>query len=164
MVKQIEKQMIQNWLAEEGFFRKSIHDDNANFHFIINYPDEHALDIIQPKGKEDIIVIGCATEIAPEQIAMIQGAKRSVKQNFIWDIRFGLNNFLLDFELEHPNDELQRFIITDEIYSDGLTKNSLISAIKKVFKGKLHCIWLIGKTFSGDVSSEDLRPDNSMFV
>ncbi|WP_413828225.1 DUF2299 family protein, partial [Methanobrevibacter sp. UBA46] len=51
----------------------------------------------------------------------------------MWDIKLTLNQFLLDFELEHPNDVLQRFVITDEIYEDNLNKNNLILCIKKVF-------------------------------
>ncbi|WP_263641298.1 DUF2299 family protein [Methanobrevibacter arboriphilus] len=48
-------------------------------------------------------------------------------------MRFALNQFLLDFELEHPDNVLNRFVISEEIYEDGLTKNSLILSIKKSF-------------------------------
>jgi hypothetical protein len=85
--------------------------------------------------------------------------RRSYK--FIWDIRFALNYFLLDFELEHPENVLQRFLISEELYADGINKHSLIKAIKRVFKGKLQCIWITAKTFGeeGGVGN-----DNSMFV
>ena len=75
------------------------------------------------------------------------------------------NSFMLDFELEHPNDELKRFIITDFIFEDGLTKDRLISTIKKIFKGKLHCIWLLGKTY-GQVNPNSEAPASrdNMFV
>lgn len=94
------------------------------------------------------------------QIDLIKNAKKKVKQNFIWDIRFTLNNFLLDFELAHPNDELQRFVITDEIYEDGLTKNSLMMSIKKVFKGKLQCIWMLDRTFGENPNIIEHHNDN----
>ncbi|HML04534.1 MAG TPA: DUF2299 family protein, partial [Methanobacterium sp.] len=29
---------IQKWLSDEGLFRQKVPDDNANFHFMINYP------------------------------------------------------------------------------------------------------------------------------
>lgn len=159
----IEEKKIREWLVAEGLFKEQISDDTANFHFLINYPEEHVLDIIQPKHKEDMILIGCASEIAPEQVALIKDSPDKKKEKFIWDIRFALNQFLLDFELEHPDNVLQRFVISEEIYEDGLTKNSLIMGIKKVFKGKLQCIWITGKAF-GEGGEGTKANDNSMFV
>ena len=158
----IDEKQIRDWLAEEGLFKEKIPDDTANFHFIINYPEGHIMDIIQPKEKIDMILIGCATEVDSEQISAIRASSESKKQAFIWELRLSLNQFLLDFELEHPNDELHRFVITEEIYEDGLNKNYLILALKKVFKGKLQCIWLLGKNF-GEIDPHSVEDTNSMF-
>ncbi|KZX14621.1 hypothetical protein MBCUT_20110 [Methanobrevibacter cuticularis] len=159
----IDEKQIRDWLVEEGFYKDVIHDENANFHFIINYPEDHVIDLIQPKNKKDVLLVGCATEISPEELGIIKDASIKKKEKFIWDIRFSLNQFLLDFELEHPDNNLQRFIITEEIYEDGLSKNNLIFALKKVFKGKLQCIWLIERDF-GRVNGASYADDNSMFI
>jgi len=159
----IDEKQIRNWLVEEGLLKEQIPDETANFHFLVNYPDEHVLDLIQPKHKDDMILIGCASEIAPEQVAVIKESSEKKKENFIWDIRFALNRFLLDFELEHPDNVLQRFVISEEMYEDGITKHTLIMAIKKVFKGKLQCIWITGKAF-GEGEEGIQGNDNSMFV
>ncbi|WP_263641297.1 DUF2299 domain-containing protein [Methanobrevibacter arboriphilus] len=55
-------------------------DETSNFHFLINYPNEHVLDLIQPKHKEDMILIGCASEIAPEQVALIKDSSNKKKR------------------------------------------------------------------------------------
>lgn len=144
----IDESTIIKWLTDEGLLNKKIQDQNANFHYIINYPQDHMMDLIQPVGKEDMILIGCATEIAEEQKKMISQSSKQIKENFIWAMRFTLNQFLVDFELEHPDNELNRFLITDEIFEDGLTKNELIHTIKRIYKSKLQCLWLIDKTFS----------------
>jgi len=144
----IDESKIIKWLTDEGLLNKKIQDQNANFHYIINYPQDHMMDLIQPVGKEDMILIGCATEIAEEQKKMISQSSKQIKENFIWAMRFTLNRFLVDFELEHPDNELNRFLITDEIFEDGLTKNELIHTIKRIYKSKLQCLWLIDKTFS----------------
>lgn len=148
------EERIREWLVTEGLFKEEISDDTSNFHFLINYPDKHVLDIIQPKHKEDMVIIGCTSEIGAEQVDLIKNSSDEKKEKFIWNIRFVLNQFLLDFELEHPENILQRFIISEEIYEDGLTKNSLIMTIKKVFKGKLQCIWITGKVFGEKVVKE----------
>jgi len=159
----IDEKEIRDWLVQEGLFKEQIPDETANFHFLVNYPEDHFLDLIQPKHKDDMILIGCASEISPEQISLIKDAPEKKRENFIWDIRFGLNQLLLDFELEHPDNVLQTFVISEEIYEDGLTKHSLIMTIKKVFKGKLQCIWLAGKTF-GEIEEEIFGNNDSMFV
>ncbi len=156
----IDKNIVQKWLVDEGMFKNEISDDKSNFHFIINYPENHIMDLIQPLGKEDMLLIGCATEIDPSQIEAMGNASSERKRNFIWDIKLTLNQFLLDFELEHPNDVLQRFVITDEIYEDNLNKNNLILCIKKVFKGKLQCIWKLNKVFGEYSSKSNINNNN----
>ena len=143
----IDEEQVRNWLMEEDIIREKIYDENANFHYIINFPNNNAMDIIQPKTKEDVLLIGCATEVSQQEQDIIKNSPKKVNQEFIWKIRFTLNEMLLDFELEHPNDKLKRCIITEEIFEDGLTKHVLIKSIQKVFKGKLQCIWILGKTY-----------------
>ncbi|MGL4669683.1 MAG: DUF2299 domain-containing protein [Methanobacteriaceae archaeon] len=157
----IDSKEIQLWLADEGLFKEKNHNDNANFHFIVNYPDGNLMDIVQPKGKEDMLVIGCATSIGPEHREIIKNTTDKKKVKLIWDFRFALNSFLLDFELDHPNNEIAGFVITDEIFEDGLTKDRLMSNIKKVFKGKLQCLWILAQNFDEE---EIVSDENSMFV
>ena len=79
----IDESKIIKWLTDEGLLNKKIQDQNANFHYIINYPQDHMMDLIQPVGKEDMILIGCATEIAEEQKKMISQSSKQIKENFI---------------------------------------------------------------------------------
>ena len=143
----IDEEQVKEWLMEEDMIREKIYDENANFHYIINFPNNNAMDVIQPRDKEDVILIGCATEVSQVEQDMIKNTDKAINQEFIWNVRFSLNEMLLDFELEHPDDQLKRFIITEDIFSDGLTKHVLIKSIKKVFKAKLQVIWLLGKTY-----------------
>ena len=143
----IDEEQVRNWLMEEDIIREKIYDENANFHNLINFPNNNTMDIINPKSKEDVLIIGCATEVSQEEQRIIKSSPKDMNQEFIWKIRFSLNEMFLDFELEHPNDQLTRFIITEDIFEDGLTKHVLIKTIKKVFKGKLQCIWILGKTY-----------------
>lgn len=153
---------IQKWLVEEGFFSKKIPDENSNFHFLLNYPEGHVIDLIQPAGKKDMIVIGCATNVSPEHVSQIQKLSNKEKEKFLWDFKFTLNNFLVDFQLEHPENVLKNYIISDEIYEDGLTKNNLIKSLKKVFRAKLQGLWKIQEKFGAN-EKDPSQPD-SMFV
>lgn len=146
MVQKIEDK-VQKWLSDVGIFRQKVPDDNTNFHFIINYPEENVMDIIQPKGIPDLLVIGCATNVSPEHLSEIRLLSDSKRKDFIWDIRYMLNSKDVDFQLSHPNDVLESFVITGEIYGDGLNKDRLISAIKTVFRAKIQCVWKIQQEF-----------------
>ena len=142
---------IKQWLTEEDLLREMKYDENADFHFIIEYPNENIMDVVKPKDK-DCLIIACATQVAPEHINLMTSADINTKKDFILDLNFGLNNYLVDFELQVAEDILRQFVVTDQIFEDGLTKNEFIRTLKRVFKAKLHCIWLIDKKF-GTISN-----------
>ena len=104
------------------------------------------MDVVKPKEK-DVIVIGCATQVAPEHISLMQNASPQEKNKFLFDISTNLNLFLVDYELKVDQDILQQYVVTDNIYEDGLTKDALFKTIKRVFKAKLHCIMLLNYDF-----------------
>jgi hypothetical protein len=151
---------VQKWLADEGYFRQKVPDENSNFHFIINYPEGHVIDIIQPKGKEDMIVIGCATNVSPEHLSKIKKMNIEEREEFIWEFRYSLNSLLVDFQLQHPENVLNSYVVSSEIYEDGLSKDRLISTVKNVFRAKLQGLWKIQEKF-GEVEKEH---SDSMYV
>ena len=155
---------VQKWLSDEGLFRQKVPDDNTNFHFMINYPEGHVLDVIQPKGKDDMVLVACATNVSPEHQTEIKKLSAKKREEFIWDVRFLLNNQFVDFQLQHPDNILQNFVITEEIFEDGLSKDRLISTVKKIFRAKLQGIWKIQKKFGiGGEGTESIQQDN-MYV
>lgn len=160
----IDETIIQKWLIDENLFKDKLPDQNSIFHYIINFPENHVMDIIQPVGKPDLILIGCATEIAEEQRALMRQSKESEKEDYIWDVRYILNSHLLDFNLQIDNNELKQFIVTEKIFEDGLTKNSFIKAIEKVFKAKIQCIWKLEQKFGTPEVNKNFNDDNNMFV
>jgi hypothetical protein len=56
----------------------------------------------------------------------------------------------------HENSILERFTLTDIIYEDGLSKDSLMRTIRKVWKANLQAIWILQKEFMG---SEPMKSD-----
>jgi len=146
MVKKLGDQ-VQKWLSDVGIFRQKVPDDNTNFHFIINYPEENVMDVIQPKGNPDLVVVGCATNVSPEHLEGMRKLSSDKKEEFIWELRYMLNAQRVDFQLQHPNNILENFLVTAEIYQDGLTKDRLISTIKQIFRAKIQCVWKIQQQF-----------------
>lgn len=156
----ITEEDIKQWLLDEDILREMKYDENADFHFIVEFPKENIMDVVKPKGK-DSIIIACATQVAPQHSSLMKSASPKTRKEFIMDLNFGLNNFLVDFELQINQDILQQFIITEQIFEDGLTKDMLFRTLKRVFKSKLHCIWLIDQKFGNVHAASN---ENDMFV
>lgn len=151
---------VEKWLLDEDLLREMKYDENADFHFIVEFPKENIMDVVKPKDK-DSIIIACATQVAPQHLDLMKMADQKTQKEFIMALNFGLNNFLVDFELQINQNILQQFVITEQIFEDGLTKDMLIRTLKRVFKSKLHCIWLIDEKF-GNVNIP--QNQNDMFV
>lgn len=154
---------VEKWLLEEDLLREMKYDENAEFHFIIEFPKENIMDVVKPKDK-DCLIIACATQVAPQHVDLMKNATPQTRKEFILDLNFGLNSFLVDFELQINQDILQQFVVTDQIFEDGLNKNELIRTLKRVFKAKLHCIWLIDKKFGDIAINVTPSNQNDMFI
>ena len=157
------EEQVKQWLSEEDLLREVKYDENADFHFIIEFPKENIMDVVKPKGK-DCLIIACATQVAPQHLDLMNKSDNITKKDFILALNFGLNNFLVDFELQIVQDVLQQFVITEQIFEDGVTKNELFRTLKRVFKAKLHCIWLIDKTFGSVQINISPSNENDMFI
>ncbi|MDR2873585.1 MAG: DUF2299 family protein [Methanobrevibacter sp.] len=164
----INEKKVQKWLTEEGFFKEKIHDENSKFHFLVQYPDDNLMDLFQPKGKGDLLVIGCATNVSPEHLEIIKNVSMNKKIDIIWNFKYTVNQFLLDFQIDHPDNIIRGFVITNTLYEDGLNKNNLIFEIKKIFKAKLQCLLIMEKVlnspdFVNDIKDNSKLDDSGMF-
>ena len=158
----IEKD-VEKWLSEEDLLREMKYDENADFHYIIEFPNDNIMDVVKPKDK-DCVVIACATQVAPQHQNLMISSDKNTQREFIMELNFGLNQFLVDYELKVSNDILQQFVITEQIFEDGLTKNELIRTVMRIFKSKLHCIWLIDQKFGNVTVNATPSNENDMFI
>lgn len=157
------EEKVREWLSDEDLLREAKYDENADFHYIIEFPKENIMDVVKPAGK-DCLIIACATQVAPQHLELMKQSDKKTQKDFILDLNFGLNSFLVDFELQVANDILQQFVVTEQIFEDGITKNELFRTLKLVFKAKLHCIWLIDKTFGSLQIGVTPSNENDMFI
>ena len=166
-MQKVNEQDIKRWLEEEGIFKSEAADDSAAFHYVIEY-NNNAFDIIQPKGKDDLVLIVCGTKVSPEHIEMMEEASKERREEFLYHIRFKINELEADFQMDVSQDYvLNQFIIQDGLYEDALTKNSLMRAIKHVFRTKMTVVWLMEKEFGPVAISGDANPtgnENMMFM
>ena len=162
----ISKETIKDWTVDEGIFREKKLDDNSDFHYIVEFPKDNIMDVVRPKGK-DFILIACATQVSPQHLELMNTSSPKERSEFILDVNMSLNQFLVDVQLavDQSTNLLQQYVITYQIFDDGLSKNSLYDALKRVFKAKIQCVWIIERTF-GTVNTNISEPsnENSMFI
>ena len=157
------EEKVKEWLTDEDFLREMKYDENADFHFIIEFPNDNIMDVVKPTGK-DCVVIACATQVAPQHLDLMRSSDGRTQKEFLMALNYSLNSYLVDFELQIADNILQQFVVTDQIFEDGLTKNEFIRTLKRVFKAKLHCIWLIDEKFAGNVVNLTPSNENDMFI
>jgi hypothetical protein len=143
------KERIKGWLTEEGMLIEEVHDADSHFRFLIMFPKDHYIEVVQPIAGTDMVLIVSSTSVSPEHREIMERSRPEQRAEFIWALRFVTNTFSVDFEMDHPENILERFTITDLIYEDGLSKDRLMSTIRKVWKVNLQVIWILQKEYGG---------------
>lgn len=161
------KTNIRNWFDEENIqYLESVSDD-SNFIIDFKFPDSgHNMRIVQPKGKSDSILIASLTKISQEHIKKMGSLSPKKKELFLTEFRMLLNSFNIEFNLDVSKIEniLISFVVIDQIFSDGLTKDHFFSTIKKVFRTKLQAVYDIQKRFGSSQNQIDqFTSENVMY-
>ena len=162
----IDEETVKNWIVDEGIFREKKVADNSDYHFIVEFPKDNIMDVVKPKGK-DFIVVACATQVSPQHLELMANTDAKERTKFLLKTNMEINRFLVDCQLavDQSTNLLQQYVITYQIFDDGLTKNSLYDALKRVFKAKIQCVWLIEKTFGTvNTPTTEASNENSMFI
>jgi hypothetical protein len=151
MAKKNVKKLVKQWCEEEGIFDEENDDPLSEFNFTINYPIEiqHKMNVLQPADNKDRVVIISGTKFESGAIEKMRNLPREELEELLWDLRFTLGPRPTEFELRRPVDVPESFIITAVIYSDGLTKDRFMTAIRDVYKSKLLASWKIQQRLGG---------------
>ena len=108
----------------------------------------------EPASCPSFTSIPSSTSVNPGHREIMGRSRPDQRAEFIWALRFVTNTFSVDFEMDHPENILEKFTITDSIYEDGLSKDRLMSAIRKVWKANLQVIWILQKEYGGPEQEE----------
>lgn len=143
------KQKVLAWCKEERIFKEEPKDENAKFNFIVNYPERlpHMMNIVQPKERDDRVLILCITNADPALIERMKSTPKKEMDEFMWDVRFALGNRPTEFEIKYSDGVFESYIVTAPIYLDGLSKNAFMTALREVYKSKLLVIWKLQQKF-----------------
>ncbi len=156
---------IKIWLTQEGLFKEQVRDENLRFHFAAEYPARSGrhVSIIQPKEREDMIVVFSRIRLADVHRKALLALPPKEKERFLWRMRYDLLFQESNFEMEPRGGDLESIHFTREIYYDGLSKNKLMEALRENFKCELYVVWKFQEVFGEGQANKILGPPEPMY-
>jgi hypothetical protein len=152
------KDLIQEYLLEEGLLRKKILDPKIDFGFQFVFPpgqESHIMAAFKPKDK-DLIIISSGTQISEHHKNALNSLKNNRKMQFFLDLRkyFLLKDVFFRIDVQNYRFEIssQQFI---EKESPNISKNSFFNSIHRVFNCAAFSNLLLGQYCSEDIKDED---------
>lgn len=138
---------IENWLVEEGQFNRYVDHPNAHWVILANHPKNQptTVSVINPKVSPDRVLIEVSVNIADDVRQLFHKLSVPQREGVLRLLSLELNRFPISFGMIHPQGILQQLVLQQEIFSDGLSKHALFTAIQNVYKAFLQSQWLLQK-------------------
>ncbi|HUV02362.1 MAG TPA: DUF2299 family protein [Desulfobacteria bacterium] len=151
--------VVREWLVEEGVYKDKRVDDSATYHFVVEFPPNtgRLADIIQPKEREDLLVIASGIGLPKEHYEALNSMQKPKRKEILWDIRFQLLFRESDFQMIPSAEDLQKIQFTRPLHFDGLTKNKFIECLREDYKCNLFILWKMKQLF-GEAPPSSLEP------
>jgi hypothetical protein len=132
---------IQNWLMAEGWnIAEQAHPDLA---WLIRAEDAAGRRILLglSKVRPDQIHLEALVTIADEHRKKFESLSEDKRREILWKLRFRL--LLMNVDFAGVAEPMQRVMLTQRIYLDGLTKDSFVQRFLVVRNAVIAVIWSI---------------------
>lgn len=126
------KETVKKWLEENHHEVKEISDENANFHFEIDYPlgSMKRQRVIQPKEFPSLIVLLNGVSIASEHADKLKTMEQNDRDAFYNEIRKDLLFLQNSYDLNVDETGVAKQVqFSYEFYYDALTKTKLYEGL-----------------------------------
>lgn len=139
------KDLITNWLLEEGFTVKEVDDPQAIFNYYAEDVDKRNVNVIQNWKKSTQILIGTNAAFPEEIILKIQRMDEKERNDFFWDLRFGLLQMNVGFGgISLPFEKVN---LTSNLWLDNLSKDVFMRRMFDVRKALVFVFWTVERKF-----------------
>ncbi len=157
---------IKTWLVQENLFKEELEGEGLYFQIAAEYPARSGrhLSIIQPQGREDMIVLFSRIMLAEVHQKAIQALPPQQKERLMWQMRYDLLFRQSSFEIEPAGGDMRSIRFTREIYYDGLTKDRLMEAIRENLKCELYVVWKFQEMFGEGSPAKISKPPEPMYI
>ncbi|MCK4738374.1 MAG: DUF2299 family protein [Deltaproteobacteria bacterium] len=159
------QELIAKWLTDNGHDAKVVKDENASFHFEVDYPmnSMKRQRIIQPKEYNDLLVVLNGVSIADEHKEELKKMTPEERDVFYDDIRKALIFLDNSYDMNLDDDEVaQQVQFSYEFYFDALTKTQLYKALLLNHRTLLYIVTIFNEKFGApEMQSEEPHEHNA---
>ena len=147
---------IRSWLIEENMFLNEVEDENANFHFIANFPTgtKRPVEIVQPKTLADSILIGCQTNISPNHFEGLAKLRSDKRKELLFNLKMRFMHQRASFKAiqENSTNTWKAVEFTTRLILNELDKSKFMEAIEDNFRCTLILAWTLEHHLGSAVS------------
>ncbi|RLI81588.1 hypothetical protein DRP07_07115 [Archaeoglobales archaeon] len=139
---------VKDWLIEEGILKSEVPDEMADWHYVVEFPakSNQVSDIIKPKNRRMILLLS-GIVLSETHYKAFSSLTPEEKQKLVHRWKMDLIFRKADFRFIPDSMNLQRIEFSIPIFEDGLSKSSVIEALRELFKCKLYIIWNVQHEF-----------------
>ena len=151
------RNLIREYLLDEGILREKIKDQKIDFGFQFAFPPgqiSKIMFVIKPKNK-DIIIVTIGTQISDPHINALNSLNDNKKMQFFMELR---KFFLLKDVYFRISVDKYRYEISDQVFlkEDGsISKNVFFKSIRKVFNSAAYSNIILEEYCSEKIKPED---------
>jgi hypothetical protein len=154
---------VEELCLEEGIALRKVPNDKTAFQLNLQFPNpQSTINVVQPKGKKDTIIVGAVIEVAGQHKEKLRRLDTEKREEFIWDLRLMLAKGNLEFELNHPHNILEFVRVHTFLFEDGFSKQAFMNALLDVNRSKLLVVWFIQRKF-GVSPARSPKEDSPMY-
>lgn len=157
------KQLIQDFLLDEGLLRGKISDPNLDFGFQFIFPPGkdplgrpvgRNMVVFRPKNK-GLIIVSLGVQISEPHVKALNSLENKKKLNYFMDLR---KSFLLKDVFYRIDIKNHRYEIIDQIFlnkDEIISKNSFFKTVRKVFNCAAYSNIMLTEYCIGKIKPED---------
>lgn len=137
------RETVLKWVKENHHNVEEYKDNNANFHFEIDFPlgTPKKQRIIQPKDYPSLILLLNGVSIAPEHMEKLKEMKEDDRERFYNEIRKDLMFSESSYDINLDEAGIARQVqFSYEFYFDGLTKTQLYRGLLVNYRTLLYFV------------------------
>lgn len=148
------RQRVQSWLLAEGW--QLTEKGHPDAHWLLEARDTagRALVVGQRKGREVQVLLEGVVGIADAHRTGLEAISDRERSELFWTLRFTLLQLGVDFNgVQEP---LERVMVGQRVYLDGMTRDSFLQRVSQVRNGVLAVIWTISRALNLSAPQEPL--------
>jgi len=136
------KDTVKRWLTEEGILKSEISDENADWHFLVEFPPDsgQTSNVIKLKGRDAVLVASGIT-LSDEHYNALHSLPEEKKRSLIYRWMIDLLFRDVEFRMVPDTEHVKQIEFQVPLYLEDLKKSDLMKALREIFKCKLYVVW-----------------------